>query len=279
MSSGQHIEREHLVLYALQFLDTTENSAARDHLADCRECRRELDRVTGDLAAVAMSAEMHSPPALARQRIAKQAAHERKAVYQEPVPVQNTGGYGGVVEPETRRSAANQPRGVTMLVLGWVAAVAFGALSFYLYQQHSAMVQQVNESKQHLQMAIQDADRAKLVYELLTDHTIARTTLSKSVAGSWPTARVSYQPDSGSLLFLALNMDPLPPDQVYELWLVPADGHEPMACGSFTPDTHGNANIVLPELQHDVNARTFAVSIEKQGGAPAPTLPYVLSSN
>jgi len=277
MSVSQHIDREQLVLYALQFLDPTENAEAREHLSDCRECRRELDRITGDLAVVALTAEMHSPPALARQRIAKQAARERRTVVPEPLGEASAGNYGSVLEPETRRNGRG--RSVTGMVLGWLAAVAFAATSLYLYQQHSVLQQQVNDVKTRLQQANADADRAKMVYELLTDHTVMRSTLTKSVAGSWPTGRVSYLPETGSLLFIGMNLDPLPPHQTYELWLLPNDGREPIACGTFTPDTHGNANVVLPELQHDVNARTFAVSLEDQGGASTPTMPYVLTGN
>jgi len=281
MTTVQHIERDQLVLYALQFLEHSENTATREHIADCRDCRRELDRITGDLAALALTAEMHSPPALARQRIAKQTARERKAVI--PVAVQDYAAdssptsYSNILGPETRRPAKSA--NALPLVLGWLAALVFAASTFYLYQQHSIMLAKLADSKTHLQQVMADADRARLVYDLLTDHTIMATTLTKSVAGSWPTGRISYQPETGSLLFIGLNLDPLPPHQTYQLWLLPADGRDPIPCGTFTPDSHGNANLILPEIQHDVNARSFAISLEDQGGATTPTMPYVLTGN
>jgi hypothetical protein len=273
---AQHIDRDQLVLYALQFLCNDENSAARDHLSDCRECRRELDRITGDLAVVALTADLHSPPALARQRVAKLAARERKLAVAQ-LPDDTLQSYSSLLDPDARR--ARKSSSALPLILSWVLAAAFLAVSVYLYQQHLAMQMQVNQERIEKNQAIADAARATLVYDMLTDPTVMKLTLTKSVAGSWPTGRVSYQPDTGSLLFVGVNLDPLPPHQTYQLWLLPSDARPPIPAGTFTPDSRGNANVVLPDIPHDVNARSFAISLEDQGGSTTPTLPYVLTGS
>ena len=63
MNSNRHIDPEDLALFALQFLNPEQNQAVRQHLAQCSLCSEELALLQGDLAAVACTAGMHSPPA------------------------------------------------------------------------------------------------------------------------------------------------------------------------------------------------------------------------
>ena len=51
-----------------------------------------------------------------------------------------------------------------------------------------------------------------------------------------------------------------------------------MPAGLFKPDANGNASVVLPELPKNVAAKGFGVTVEADGGSPAPTLPIVLAS-
>ena len=78
MNSNRHIDPEDLALFALQFLTPDQNQQVREHLEGCSLCRNELAQIQGDLAVVASTAEMHSPPALARERLLQQVAREPK---------------------------------------------------------------------------------------------------------------------------------------------------------------------------------------------------------
>jgi anti-sigma-K factor RskA len=79
------------------------------------------------------------------------------------------------------------------------------------------------------------------------------------------------------LVFVASHLDPLASHKVYELWLLPADKSAPMPAGTFKPDTHGNASVVMPDMPKGVDARGFAVTVEADGGSPKPTTAAVLS--
>jgi anti-sigma-K factor RskA len=116
--------------------------------------------------------------------------------------------------------------------------------------------------------------------DALTDPDAARVTLSaKPPANAQPLARVTYNRANGSLIFLADDLDPLVTGKVYELWLVPADGRNPIPAAVFHPDSHGNASVILPTLPAGIPARSFAVTIEDEGGAQTPTLPFVLTGS
>jgi hypothetical protein len=78
MNDETHISDDDLVLFALQFLSEEQAQTTREHLANCVTCRAELARLQGDLVAYAMTAEIASPPAEARERLLRQVAKEPK---------------------------------------------------------------------------------------------------------------------------------------------------------------------------------------------------------
>jgi anti-sigma factor RsiW len=100
MSLTRHIEPEDLALFAMQLLGKDEARAVAAHVEECPECRQQLAEVQGDLAVYAHAVDMHSPPALARERLMKQVAREKKVVPIERVPAEPA--YPSRVEPVLR---------------------------------------------------------------------------------------------------------------------------------------------------------------------------------
>ena len=92
-----------------------------------------------------------------------------------------------------------------------------------------------------------------------------------------PQGKTIYAPERGALVFIASNMEPLQPYKVYELWLIPADGHDPIPAGTFHPDGRGNASVIMPELPKGVDAKAFGITIEDEGGSKTPTMPIIMS--
>jgi anti-sigma-K factor RskA len=125
-----------------------------------------------------------------------------------------------------------------------------------------------------------DAARARPLQDALTDPNAARITLTaKPPALAQPLGRVTYNPSNGSLILLADDLDPLMAGKVYELWLIPADGRNPLPAAVFHPDSHGNASVILPSLPTGFPAKSFGVTIEDDGGAQTPTLPFVMAGS
>jgi len=61
-------------------------------------------------------------------------------------------------------------------------------------------------------------------------------TLTKDDGKPAPQGRVTYNSDKGSPAAGGDNLDKLPPYKVYELWLIPQDGRDPIPAGTFHPD-------------------------------------------
>jgi anti-sigma-K factor RskA len=90
-------------------------------------------------------------------------------------------------------------------------------------------------------------------------------------------ALAAYLADKGALVFVATHMDPAPAGKTYELWLMPADGRNPMPAGMFKPDAQGRASVMMPDLPRGIPAKGFGVTMENDGGSDTPTLPIVLA--
>jgi hypothetical protein len=274
----RHAGPEDLVLYALQFLAGEQAADLTHHFEHCAECLRELALVEGDLAACAFSVEPHSPPALARQRLRTQVARENRVAAQ---PALAAFGRNRSILASPEDEAPKRSRALTLLGwLGWILFAGLAVAGAKFYQEDAAQSARLGAQSSELERLNADSARAHQLLDALTDPDAAHVTLSaKPPAKAQPLGRVTYNRANGSLIFLADDLDPLVTGKVYELWLVPADGRNPIPAAVFHPDNHGNASVLLPTLPAGVPARNFGVSIEDEGGAQTPTPPYILAGS
>ena len=68
---------------------------------------------------------------------------------------------------------------------------------------------------------------------------------------------------------------PVPEGKAYELWIIPMKGG-PIAAGVFKPDEHGNAMMMDHKMPEGVEAKAFAITMEKEEGSDKPTSPILL---
>ncbi len=87
MNTLNHISPDDLYLFALQLLPDADMKDAATHLTDCAQCRALLGKIQGDLAAYALTAELHAPPVQAREWLLRQVAEEKKVIPM-PAPVE-----------------------------------------------------------------------------------------------------------------------------------------------------------------------------------------------
>jgi hypothetical protein len=289
MSSSRHIEQDDLALFAMQLVSTDESAAMAQHIERCPECRRELAAVQGDLAIYAHTVDLHSPPAAARERLMKQVAREKKVmpvtrtqVTEFPVRQAPQGSFMGA-DLNTSRYLDDedepQPRGAGQLLpwVGWAVAAGLAVTAGMLYQERNALRTTVASQTGQLQHLTADAAAARALLDTMNDSTAMRVTLQKPQTAPVPQGKATYVADKGSLLFTASNMEPLQAYKVYELWLIPADGHDPIPAGTFHPDARGNANVIMPPLPKGVEAKAFGITIEDEGGATTPTMPIIMA--
>ncbi len=278
-----HIPQEDLALYAMQLLDAKEQAEMQRHIAECAECSGSLAQIAGDLAAFALTAEMHSPPAQARERLMKQISREKKVIALKPVPsegAQSEASLGSYSRQS--RPSAPQKRGVIVSFvpyLGWAAAAAMLIVTISENSQRVSLQNTLEQRNGQVAALTAKADHAQQVLDMLSDDTAMHVSLTKAGAAHAPIGRATYLPEKGALLFMASNMEPLPPFKTYELWVIPADGRAPVPAGTFIPDLKGDASIVLPDIPKNVPAKAFGITIEDQGGSQTPTMPIVMSGS
>jgi hypothetical protein len=285
-----HANPEDLVLFALQFLNREQTSAIAVHVAVCADCREELARVQGDLATTALTTELESPPAAARQRLLAQVAREKKVIpiaqpiqaapLDEPAlrPLASFGRQGSILNP-TDEIKPKRPIGVAVIGgIGWAIAAGLAFFAFTLHKDRDSLRGAIATRAGEVQRLTADAATSHQLLDALTDPKAIRVALTPIPQSKpQPIGGVTYNPDKGTLVFLASNLDALQAYKTYELWVIPADGTAPIPAGTFHPDSQGNASVIMPDLPKGIAAKAFGVTVEDDGGAQTPTLPIVLA--
>ncbi len=180
-----------------------------------------------------------------------------------------------------RASAEPERRGLRLATLlawtGWAAAAAMAAVGGVQFRNNLTLHDQLQTQTAQLSRTSAQAQRAEVVLQTLQSPLAQRFVLARQDTAPVPAARVTYLADHGSLVFQGTNLEPLQPYKTYELWLIPkGEGLQPIAAGTFKPDTRGYATLVLPSLPIGTVAGNFGVTIEDDGGSTAPTLPILL---
>jgi anti-sigma-K factor RskA len=276
----RHADPEDLTLFAMQLLSGEEAAAIAQHTEHCAECRRELAHILGDLGAYTFSVEMHEPPATAKQRVMRQVGREKKVFPTSHSAIaaygRSTSIFGAAVEEEEK--PRRQISGAFLRWSGWAIAASLAVVASLLDKDRESLRETVASQTSQVARLNADAARAHQLMDALTDPKAVRITLStKPLPKAAPVGGATYNPDKGTLIFLAGNLDPLKDYKTYELWILPADNSAPIPAGTFHPDDRGNASLIMPDVPKGVAAKGFGVTIEDDGGSQTPTQPIVLS--
>lgn len=240
-----------LALLAVGALQGNERAALEKHLEGCASCRRELEQLRGDTALLALSTAGPAPPSRSRERLLKAIAKEPRASRQQPA------------------------RSWGWTLIPWFAAAAFALAAVFFFRQSDHLAQRVAELQSQSAQQQAELERAREVVATLTSTSAMRVTLVAAQAPPQPQGKAMYVRDRSSLVFLASNMPPLPPEKAYELWLIPTSG-APIPAGMFKPDAHGSAAVIQPPMPAGVEAKAFAITVEPEQGSATPTMPIVM---
>jgi hypothetical protein len=249
--------KEHLIddlmLFALRELPTEQAAEVQRHLDDCPRCRRELEEINSGMALLALSTVASSAPQRSRQRLLN-------AIRQEP--------------REARRFVMRRPWWSFMPMVAAVVLVAFGLM---LWRENVSLRHRLEVTQQQADDRQASLERSKMVLDALTSPESSHFAMVASKFRPVPEGRASYMTKTGTLVFTALHLQQLPPQKTYQLWLIPANGSAPMPCGMFKPDAQGAASIIMPVMEKNVSPKTFAVTVEPEGGSETPTMPIVMA--
>jgi anti-sigma-K factor RskA len=251
---------ETLALYALDALDNAEERAALEaHLNSCRECRSELEALRGDTALLALSAVGPAPPQRSRQRLLD------------------------AINEDVRHSAKPQRMIVGVLRPRWLTFVPIAAtlllaiFGLAVGRSNLRLRIRLDRTEAQLQEYQQQLAQAQAVVDLLNAPDAQHLTLVKANTPPQPQIKMIYSPRKGGLLLMANNLDPLPQDKVYELWLLPMNGSAPMPAGTFKPQSDGSA-MMDHSMTAGIEAKAFAITVEPEGGSQTPTMPIKMLS-
>ncbi len=175
------------------------------------------------------------------------------------------------------RTPAQRPAAPSWLATAALLAVAAG-LSAYSLQLRSRVttlegelrdaIVRADASNTQLADVRRTAADAQASVAVLTAPDMARVELAGQNAAPQASGRVFWSRSRG-LVFTAANLPPLPAGRTYQLWVVTAQA--PVSAGIVKPDANGAINVVFTPPGSIPSATAMALTIEPDGGVPAPT--------
>ncbi len=260
--------REDTGLYLLGALSPDDQRAFEVHLATCAECQAEVRSLGAVVAALPYAAGDAEPPAHLRDRVLRAATATREPSH--------------VVSFDSRARNTAAPRSRASELAGWLVAAAslLVAAGVGMYAmtlqgridrvqgQLGDAVARLQQTQQELQTANAATSTARASLALLT----APDALDLRLNGQPPAPAArgrAFVSRSRGLLFAATNLPALPANRIYQLWFLTPGA--PVSAGLLRPDEQGNVTVRF-DVAADAPVPTgMAVSIEPEGGVPAPT--------
>ncbi len=249
--TGHPIREEDFELRALGALEGLEREELESHVSECPACAQRLAEARGRLTLLALVAPPTEPSAEILHRLRQRIREEAAAV---PLSAQSS----RWAIPWTAVAMA----AACMLLA--VLAVSMWAQNRRLDRQLGVLrSQQQAQERQNREMA-----------KLAAAPDLMIVSLASSPGTPKAEARVVCSMQMG-MLYYDGDLQPTPPKQSYQLWLIPMQG-EPINAGVFNPVAGENSRW-MSKIPAGVAPKSFAVTLEPAGGVPHPTGPQVLA--
>jgi anti-sigma-K factor RskA len=262
-------------VYAVGALDGEDLVAFERHLAEgCAQCASLL-RGSQEALVRVVAAGPAAPPADVRARLLARVAATA------PVPIR-------VPRAAPRRrtwlawAAAAAAVVVASVFTGTFVATRYEGYAGQVAREVSRRVEarlqeataELARTREELVAARDQLGVYRAVAELLRDPDTRVVDLRGLGPSPAATARVVWNERTGGHLVVS-NLPPAPEGKKYELWTIA--GKTPRPAGLFQTDP-GGQGIARVEPVPDGPVKVFAVTLEPEGGVPAPTGPMVLAS-
>jgi anti-sigma-K factor RskA len=259
MAHNEHFEE----LAALQALGIPLGGEAAEfarHLEGCSECKALLADLRDASTAFAAQAAPIPPRPSVRQALLRAVAADA----------------AGSPRPDVPRPAVSRPRyGAILFALAAAVALVFFVLDdAKLRREREELRSRTADLTSRLDSAQQSLARRDLQARVLESEDVRVLFLGGKDPQPAARAKVFWSQKAGRGVLVAGNLTPLPPGKQYELWVFSKG--KPVPAGVFDVDSSGRAIFESPDLSAAGLAENFAVTVEPQGGVPAPTGPIVL---
>ena len=286
---GHHELGEQAGLYVLGALTPTDRAAFEAHLATCADCAAEVRSLSSVAGALAQVVPQSDPSAALRARVLASVRAFAATGAEKVRLTASAKATASLAEAETRRrkpDATSVPDATIVRAstfVPWLAAAASFALAVGLGVYAGQLRARVGDLEVRLREAalradaserqIADARRtaadAQSQVAVLSAPDLARIDLAGQPAAPQAAARAFWSRSRG-LVFTASNLPALPAGRIYQLWVLTAQP-APISAGLLRPDATGRANAVFDTPPDLPRPTAMAVTIEPDGGVPAPT--------
>ena len=253
-TSGTDPRYDALAELALGTLPEVERPAIQAWLDGDPAAQAELRALRESLGLLAMTAPDAEPSEALRARVLAIAGPTAaKGVVGAPVPF--------AARPPARSGVAT----------GWLAAAAAALVAlgrgWYAMQLRSE-VERLEARTVRTRLARAQAETA-----ILSAADLRRVDLAGQKGAPLATARAFWSRAQG-LVFTASRLPELPAGRTYQLWVLTSGA--PVSAGLFRPDASGGTSMVFDTPVSLPSPAGLAVSVEPEGGVPAPTGDIVL---
>jgi anti-sigma-K factor RskA len=181
----------------------------------------------------------------------------------------------------TRGSSASKRR-ATVPAAPWLAlaaalviAAGLGVDAVRLRNRIGSLEQRVrdigaraNASERELTSVRRSAEEAQTLVVVLASSDLVRVDLAGQRSAPQARARAFWSRTRG-LILTASNLPPLPAGRTYQVWIVTPDA--PVSAGLLRPGERGDVHAVFTTPRDVGRVAAVAVTIEPDGGVPAPT--------
>ncbi|MBV8856644.1 MAG: anti-sigma factor [Acidobacteria bacterium] len=284
-----------LALEAVGALDEEERARLGEHLPSCAECREELREMSDAAASLLYTVEPVRPSAELRAHVlARVRAVDPSEVFVDPSEVAASSKAADPSEARAGAPSPTVPRDLRSLLGGaslwqifaWRPALGFGAAaalaavvllgltSLTLWSRNRSLSEEVASLAGRLREAQSETAgqreqlaSARNVEELLASPGVRVAELSGKTPAPQAHAMLAYDRATGRAVVMATGLPPCPEGHAYQLWLI-AD-NKPLPGGTFKSDAQGRGHM-SDSLPPNHTAPTFAVTLEREGGVPAP---------
>jgi anti-sigma-K factor RskA len=284
-----------LALEAVGALDREERARLEEHLPSCAECGEELRELREAAASLLYTvAPVQPAPELRAGVLARVRGVDPSEVFVDPSEVaapskavDPSEAFGRAQTPASPRDLRTLLRDLSLWqLLAWRPALGFGAAaaavavvllgftSLALWNRTRSLRAEVatlsgrlREAQGEITGQREQLASARDVDELLASPAVRVAEMAGKKPAPQAHAMLAYDRSTGRAVVMASGLPPCPEGHAYQLWLIADD--KPLPGGTFKTDAQGRARM-SDRLPPNHAAPTFAVTLEREGGVPAP---------
>lgn len=247
--------RELAASYALGALERDERERFEAHVTSCAACAEEVRSLSAAALALPLALPQVAPPPDVRDRV-----------------LAATAGTARIASPPSSWLARS---GWLTAAAALILAVALGAYTTSLQRRVrdlettiGQMGGRVGQLELRVASSVRSAEAAQMRLAVLTAPDVTDVRLAGQPPAPGANGRAFWSRSRG-LVFAASALPPLPAGRTYQLWYLTSGA--PVSAGLVKPDDGGRVSATFETPAAVTEPSGFALSIEPEGGVPAPT--------